>query len=266
MKLGIIGCGNMGEILLSSLIEGSMFKFEDIFVSEKDISRQNYIKDKYSAVKILDNIELVKKTDIFILAVKPQNLAEVLKEISSYVNVDKLIVSIAAGVKLSFIQKFFEINARIIRVMPNAACFVKKGISALAKGKYATENDINLVKAILLNTGEVLEINEALMDVVTAVSGSGPGYISYIIDNLIEEAIAQGLNESEARKLVFSTLSGTVQLLSQTGMNPKDLINKVASKGGTTEAALNVFNRAKLNKIIRKAVKKATLRSKKLSK
>lgn len=265
MKLGIIGCGNMGEIFLDSLVKGSVSEIKEIVVSEKDNDRGNYIKSEYK-VDVLNNVELVEFSDVVILAVKPQELDEVLSEIVSVVDSSKLIISIAAGVRISFIQSFFNEDVKVIRVMPNTACVIKKGISALSKGKFVELEDMKLIKNILSETGEVIEVEEEFMDIITAVSGSGPGYLSYIVKALIDEAVGHGLDKEIATKIVLKTLSGTAELLKSTGMKPSTLIDKVASKGGTTEAALNVFDEAKLSFIIKEAVKKAALRSKELSK
>ncbi len=265
MKVGIIGCGNMGKILIESLISIRAPEIGKIIVSDKNSKRIRDINQKYK-IEITDNLKLVKLADVIIIAVKSQALTLLLRDISDSINSSSLVISIAAGIKISFMQRFFKTNVPIIRVMPNAACLVNEGISVLARGKFVSNEDVERTVKIFGQFGETVEINEKFMDVVTAISGSGPGYIAYIINSLIQESVSQGLSKRVATKLVIKTLIGTGRLLEKTGMEPAELIKKVASKGGTTEAALNVFRKKKLGKIVREAIKSATLRSKELLK
>jgi len=265
MRIGIIGCGNMGEIFLKSIISAKISRINSIIVSDKDNKKLEYIRKKYN-IKTVDNLELVKLVDIIIIAVKPQDIALLLKQISGGITSSNLVISIAAGIKLSFIQKFLKDKVPVIRIMPNVACLVKEGISAISKGEFVNSEHIKLAKKILSQSGAVIEVEEKFMDIITAISGSGPGYISYIVDSLIRESVEQGLDKTTATRLVLKTLIGTGQLLKKTGMKPDELIKKVTSKGGTTEAALSVFDKKKVAFIIKEAVKAATSRSKQLSK
>lgn len=264
MRIGIIGCGNMGEILLQSIISAKLMESDSVIVSDKNNKRINYIKQKYD-VNPQNNLRLVRLADVIIIAVKPQDITEVLREVSNNIDASKLVISVAAGIELSFIQKFFESKIPVIRVMPNTACLVREGILAVCKGEFVNPEHIKLAKKILSQSGAVIEVEEKFMDIITAISGSGPGYISYIIDSLIKETVEHGLSKAIATKLVVRTLIGTGKLLQETKMEPNFLIEKVASKGGTTQAALSVFKEKGLQHIVKEAVKAAVIRSKELS-
>lgn len=264
MNIGIIGCGNMGQILLESLLSDKIKDIDKIFISDKDQAKLEIIKKKYN-INTSTNKDLVKVSDVVIIAVKPQDIQLLLNEISDKINNSKLIISIVAGVKIAYIESFFDRYIPVIRIMPNIACLVKEGISAVSMGSYTEDKDLKLTELIFSRLGEVISIDESLMDVVTVISGSGPGYLSFIIDNIISETILHGIEEDLAKKLILKTCIGTVKILEKTDFTPKELMNKVASKGGTTEAALNIFKEKKMDDILRNAIKSAISRSKDLS-
>ncbi len=213
--------------------------------------------------RISDNITVARRSDIIILAVKPQDIGEVLKEIKPYVK-EKLIISIAAGVTTFSIEKALP-GARVIRVMPNMPAMVGKGISAISCGRFATRRDLKITFRIFSNLGEIIEVKEKMMDAVTAVSGSGPAYYFLFTYLLAKAAEASGLKKSIALKLARATFIGAAEVIRSRKLSMEELVKKVASKGGTTEAALKVFKQEKLEAIIKKAVKHAAHRSNNLT-
>ena len=237
--IGIIGAGNMG-MAIASRIKGK------VFLSDKNR-------------RISDNVTVAKRSDIIILAVKPQDIGEVLREIRPYVK-EKLIISIAAGVATSSIEKALG-KARVIRVMPNMPAMVGKGISAVTRGRFAKPEDLKIAFGIFSKVGEVAEIKENMMDAVTAVSGSGPAYYFLFTHLLAKAGEANGLEKGLAMKLAKAAFIGAAETACRKDLSMEEFVKKVASKGGTTEAALKAFEQGKLGAIIKKAVKAAAHRS-----
>ena len=265
-KIGIIGCGNMGEAIFSRLA-ATMDKSTMLMASEMDAARRDYIQKKYGIIVQIDNNYLVKNSDVIILAVKPKDFDNVLhREVCCGVSKNKLLISIAAGIRIKYIEGIVGKDISVVRAMPNMPAVIGEAISVISRGKAAGDEDMKITREIFSAIGDVIEVDEKFMDSVTAVSGSGPAYFFYMIESLIEGAQALGLDKDTARRLVLKTALGSFKLLDSFKEDPGVLIKKVASKGGTTEAALKVFKSKKVNNIIKDALKKAAKRSKELSK
>lgn len=254
--ISIIGAGNMG-MAIASRVKGK------VLISDADTFKLRAIKCKNISIAS-NNIELAGKSNIIILAVKPQDIKRVLEEIKPYAE-KKLIISIVAGVTTSAIEKILG-RARVIRVMPNMPAMVGKGISAISRGRFAGLKDLKLVSGIFSNLGEVVEVKEKMMDAVTAVSGSGPAYYFLFTSLLAKAAEAEGLKKDLALKLAKAVFIGAAEVVVSKDIAIEELVKKVASKGGTTEAALKIFKSGKLKNIIKQAVKAASLKSSSLSK
>jgi pyrroline-5-carboxylate reductase len=265
-KIGIIGCGNMGEAILNRL-SNVLEKSVSIMASEFDAKRRDYIQSKYKIIVEIDNNEVVKFADVIILAVKPKDLEAVIRsEVCCGASKDKLLISIAAGITTKYIESIVGKDVPVIRVMPNMAATIGESISSISYGSAVTPKHMELAKEIFLTIGDVVEVDENLIDVVTAISGSGPAYFFYMIEALIEAGCAAGLKDDVARKLVLKTALGSAKLLETLKEPPAILRAKVTSKGGTTEAAIKVFESKKFKNIIKDAVKAAKARSKELQK
>lgn len=264
-RLGLIGAGNMGEALIKALrvkAQGSRVK-----VFDTNLKRRKYIRQCYKIDIARNNIALVKESDIVILAVKPQDMALVFKELTLKPHPDilrNLFISIAAGVTTRYIEDKLG-KVKVIRVMPNMAITVGEAISAIATGRFATKDDLQIVKAIFELAGKTVEVKEELMDAVTAMSGSGPAYFFYIMNSLINSGISLGLDAENSKQLVIQTALGAVRILQESNESFESLIRRVASKGGTTEAALRIFKERKLERIIKEAVLACAKRSEELS-
>lgn len=253
--IGIIGAGNMGRALVSRIRQR-------VLVSDAERGKLRFLKKRHVALA-KDNTDLVKRSGIIIIAVKPQDISGVIKEIRPFIK-DKLLISIAAGVKTDSIERALG-RARVVRVMPNMPALAGKGISAISAGRFADSKDTAKTRNIFLNVGEVVEVKEKLMDAVTAVSGSGPAYYFLFTDMLIKAGEMCGLKKGLAAKLALATFVGAAHSAAVSKISMREFIKKVASKGGTTEAALKVFEKRRLEAIVKEAVNAAHQKSLRLS-
>lgn len=277
-KIGFIGAGNMGEALVGALIKSNITEPKCIYASDASEKKLKNMSKEYGIHIRNDNFKLFLECDIIILAVKPQQMSQVLSEISG--NVDdklprkKLIISIAAGVSIRRLENLLykrlnEKNQKklpIVRVMPNTPALVLAGVSGMSANKFSSRNDINVSKTILGSAGEVIEFDEKDLDAVTAVSGSGPAYIFYFIESMITGGTKAGLSLINSEKLTLETVKGAVKLLEESNDSAETLRKKVASPGGTTEAALRVLEKTSVKASIVKAIAAAKKRSKELRK
>jgi len=268
-SIGIIGYGNMG----SAIGERLKPQFR-VWAFDKDKSKTGGLRGIKIAVDILSLINAVSAA---ILSVKPQDFDEVLKGISSAIDA-KLVISIAAGISTAYIENRLG-QVRVIRAMPNLPAKVGRGMSCLCRGSFASGGDLDIAKKLFDNLGETMPVEEPLMNAVTAVSGSGPGYFYYLLQDKPEKdwdnfaknefipaltASAQGIGFSprQARILADSTTEGSIALLRETGLSPSVLCKQVTSKGGTTEAGLKVL---KSIQCLEASVKAALRRAEELS-
>ena len=258
-KIGIIGCGNMGEAILA----GARRKFS-IAVSETCRTRQKYLKKAYR-LTTKSVADLLKVCDVAVLAVKPQNIDDVLKQFEGLALNKKLFISIAAGITTSYLEKRIGGKIRVVRAMPNLPAKIQKGVTAICKGKYSSSNDLKVASSIFDTVGKTIVVKENLVDSVTAVSGSGPGYIYLFIEEMIKAAKALGLSDKIATDLAIQSFDGSVELLKNSKDSAQVLREKVTSKGGTTQAAIDVFLKKKIDVIFKQALKAAQKRSKELS-
>ncbi|UCH82315.1 MAG: pyrroline-5-carboxylate reductase [Nitrospiraceae bacterium] len=256
MKIGFIGGGNMAEAMIKGMTSHGL---KDIIVSEPTQERRQYLNKTYDTATTASNREVVESAEIIILAVKPQNMDTVINEISFAVTENKTIVSIAAGIKLDYLTSKLN-SKKIIRVMPNTPALVQEGMSVMSLCECFSDHAVSVVREILMSIGKVITLPEKYMDAVTAVSGSGPGFIAFFIEAIIDSAIKMGLSEDDARMLSVQTAIGTARLL-DTGMSPSRLREMVTSPGGTTEAGLRTLKHKGLNDTVLAAMSAARDRS-----
>lgn len=258
--IGLIGAGNMGE----ALIIGSRKKFK-IVIHEANVQRVKYLKLKYK-VSAADLAALVKRSDIIVLAVKPQDLSNVLDQLAGQDLKKKMVVSIAAGITVAFIEGRLMQKAKVIRTMPNMPALIGEGVTAVCKGKWATAKDVKEVCGLLKGIGTTLIVKENFMDAITATSGSGPAYVFLFVECLLKAAQNVGLTPAQARDLVYRTLTGSAHLLEKSADDAATLRAKVTSKGGTTQAATDVFMAHNIEKIFTDALAAARNRARELAK
>jgi len=262
VKIGFIGGGNMAEALIKGMLQSSRFKVQDIIVSEPRGERRRELQQNYGIKTIDSNKELVAACNIIILAIKPQNMNSVLDEISELVTEEKTVVSIAAGITFAHLSSRLK-TKRLIRVMPNTPALVQEGMAVMSLCECFSDPSIAIVREIFMSTGKVITLPEKYMDVVTALSGSGPAFIALFAEAMIEGGIKRGLSKDDAIILTTQTLLGTVKLL-ETGITPQRLREMVTSPGGTTAAGLEIFEKHGFRDIIDSAVEAAINRSKEL--
>ena len=263
MKIGFIGGGNMGEALIKGLLRNGSSQNSISFI-ERNPERSHYLKQKYPAVSEISIKEIAQK-DILIFAVKPQSMRETCEELRSYVNPKTIIVSIAAGLSLSFFEIFFPENPRV-RVMPNTPALIGEGMSALCFSENCSPDAKERVRSIFENSGETIFVDESQMDIITALSGSGPAYFYLFIDCFAKAAPSLGLSFEQARKIMTQTMLGSARMLEDLSRTPEELMRQVMSPGGTTEAAIQSFQAEKIPEIIAKAVNVAVQRAEELRK
>lgn len=276
-KIGFIGAGNMGEAFVGAIIKSNILPPSMIYVSDINEDRLNILRSSYGISVLSDNVKLFSTCDIIVLAVKPQHVKQVLSQIAGQedykIHNPKLIVSIAAGITLRKIEEILyahldeksRIKLPVIRVMPNTPALVLAGMAGMSANRYASDDDVKIVRSILEAMGKVIEFNEEDIDAVTAMSGSGPAYVFYFIESMIEGGIRVGLEPNNAVALTIATLKGAVKLMEELNESPELLRRKVTSPGGTTEAALKVLDKNQVKQSIIEAIAAATNRSKELS-
>lgn len=261
-NIGVIGAGNMGAAIIKGL-KGANPK-ENIFIFEQDKKKSGEAARELK-VKETNTIEdLILRADAVIICVKPQDIDEALDNISGLNLKNKLLISIAAGIGTSYILKKIKTKTAVIRVMPNINAFVGMSVNAICRGKYAVESDMRAAEKIFGTIGKNFILPEKKIDVVTAVSGSGPAYTALFIKAMLGAAIKNKLPKLTAEEIVMQTLSGTLEMLKKYKIAPDDFVKKVMSKGGTTEAAFKVLEGSGFEKIILDAVSAACNRAKEL--
>lgn len=239
MKIGFIGGGNMAEAIIKGIVGQGSGLMREIFVSEPNEDRRQYLENTYKIKSTASNRQVAASCDIIILAVKPQNMDTVVEEISDTVTDDKTVVSIAAGTTLAYLSSRLK-TKKLIRVMPNTPALVQKGMTVMSLCECFSDRDIAVVREIFMSIGEVMTLPEKYMDAVTAVSGSGPAFIAFFIEAMIEGGVKMGLNKNDACTLAVQTAIGTAQLL-DSGISPSKMREMVTSPGGTTAAGLRAF-------------------------
>jgi len=260
--ISIIGCGKMGEAILSGLISKGYVTRSRVFVSDTCIARLKAIKNRYRVSIRSSNIDACAIADIVILAVKPQDVEPVLAQISDIIE-DKLVISIAAGKTIDFISRKAKAK-RITRAMPNTPAIVGCAMTALAYSRGMTKLDKIAAESIFNCIGKTIILDEKYMDAVTAISGSGPAYLFLFMEAMAKAAISLGLKKDTAFNLVKQTIFGSSFLQYKLNKCPASLREDVTSKGGTTEAALKVFGKRGFDNIIKEAITAAFKKSKQL--
>jgi pyrroline-5-carboxylate reductase len=264
VTLGVIGGGVMGEALLSRLIDQDVFTQDGILVSDPSESRRQFLYETYGIQVVEDNEVVVQQSGVVLLAVKPQILPRVVGQLKDTIStVRPLLLSILAGTTLHQLAESF-VGWPIIRAMPNTPATVGAGVTALATGDGVTPQHLAQARQIFASVGDVVEVPEYLMDAVTSLSGSGPGYIALVIEALADGGVAAGLPRATAMQLAIQTVKGTAELLQQSGMHPGVLKDRVTSPGGTTIAGVAELEAGGLRSALISAVLAACARSKEL--
>lgn len=260
MNILIIGGGNMGLTFAKSFINSHVVTPEQLMILEKFPERVAHLKT-LNIAKVFAEPICVKAADLIVLAVKPQNIAELFAEIREFMDNDQVVLSIMAGVTIETIREHLQVE-KIIRAMPNLPAQIGFGMTGFTATEAVSRFELGAIQNLLSTTGKTLHVEEeSAIDAITAISGSGPAYLFYFLDAMIEAAKEMGFNKGEAELLVVQTFRGALQLFQQNRFTCQDWIEKVASKGGTTEAAILTFNEANLNTLIKNGAKSALARA-----
>jgi pyrroline-5-carboxylate reductase len=263
MTVAIIGAGVMGETLLSGLIRAGR-RPDDLLVGEKRRDRAAELEERYG-VTVVSNIDAARKADTLALVVKPQDMGDLLGELSPVVRPGQLVVSLAAGITTAFIEARLPDGVAVVRVMPNTPALVDEGMAAISRGSHCDESHLAEAESLMASTGRVIQVPERQQDAVTAISGSGPAYLFFVVESMIEAGVHLGLPRGVASELVVQTVVGSAKLLRETGEHPTVLRERVTSPGGTTAAALRELEDHKVRAAFLTAVEAARDRSRSLA-
>ena len=264
MKIAFIGGGAMGEAMLSAVLNKGLSTPEAVWVSDIKKERRQHLKQKYGVTVTEDNRKATDKSDIIVLAIKPQNLAEVMPELSGHLKSTQLILSIIAGARINTLCQGLN-HRHVVRVMPNTPVQIGEGISVWTATTEVTKPQKEWTSAILGTMGKEIYVDdEKYLDMATAVSGSGPAYFFLFVESLIESAVKIGLSPDVAEELVLQTMLGSSQLLKKSGKSPAELRRMVTSPGGTTAAAMLQFEKGGFSNLVQQAVTAAYNRAKEL--
>ena len=259
VKIGVLGFGNMGGSIAKALAKEPDF---EVWVYDED-------KKKTKAIKRLkvakSSKSLIENTEVLILSIKPQDVAKFLTATKSiFLKKKILLVTIVAGLSTKVFQNQIE-GLKVIRVMPNLAVKVGESVSFMCKGKFAKKSDLEITKKIFSCIGEGAIVSESYIDKATSISGSGPGYVFYFMDAVYNQAVKLGFSKDDARQMVAQTFFGAAKLAKESDVAFEKLVKGVASKGGTTEAAVKHLDDAKFEEILGDAIEKAYKRAKELN-
>jgi pyrroline-5-carboxylate reductase len=263
MKLTFIGAGNMAEAIVAGIVNQQVVAAGDVCVTDISADRLGHFESRYGVGTSSDNAAAVAESDVIVLSVKPQIFPSVWLEIESALKPDALVVSIMAGIPSKKIAGGKPI--RVVRVMPNTPALVGEGAAGIAAGEFASEADLAVAEKLIGAVGVAVIVKEEEIDAVTALSGSGPAYVFYLLEGMLEAAEQMGLEKGAARELALATVSGAATLMKETGEDADVLRKKVTSKGGTTAAAINVMEEQGVKDAIIAALLAAQARSRELA-
>jgi pyrroline-5-carboxylate reductase len=262
-QTAILGAGVMGETLLSGLVRAGR-RVDNLLVGEKRVERARELEERYG-VAVVSNLEAAHKADTLALVVKPQDMGDLLGEIAPALRPGQLVVSLAAGITTAFIEARVPEGVAVVRVMPNTPALVDEGMAAVSPGSHCSEDHLVEAEELMASVGKVLRIPERQQDAVTAISGSGPAYLFFVVESMIEAGVHLGLPRATATDLVVQTVVGSAKMLRETGTHPVVLREQVTSPGGTTAAALRELEVHKVRAAFLSALEAARDRSRALA-
>ena len=261
MNVLIIGGGNMGSTFAEGFLSAHIIRPHQLFILEINEERAADLRQRDRGIIKTEVGDYISDVDLIVLAVKPQNVAQVYPSIRPFLKPNQLVLSIMAGVRLKSIEKGLGIK-KIIRSMPNLPAKVGIGMTAFTAQDDVNKHELIAVQNLLSTTGRAIYFDsEEMIDAATAVSGSGPAYVFYFMNAMIETAMELGFNESQAELLVWQTFMGAMHLHNKNNLSCADWIKRVSSKGGTTEAAISLFKETEVETNIRQGLKAAFKRA-----
>jgi pyrroline-5-carboxylate reductase len=264
-KVAFLGGGRMGEALVSGLIRSGGRSTDEIMVTSRREERSQELAATYGIGSTLSNADAVAWADVLVLMVKPQDMDALLSQIREHVTHEHLVVSFAAGIRTSFVEKRLPDGVRVVRVMSNVAVLVDEAMSVVASGSNAEDRHLEVAEELLGYVGRVIRLKEVHLDAITATSGSGPAYFFLLAEAMIEACILLGLSRDVATELIIQTMLGSAKMLRDTGKHPVELREMVTSPGGTTIAAIRHLEEAGVRAAFLNAIDAARHRSAELA-
>ncbi|MFQ5962840.1 MAG: pyrroline-5-carboxylate reductase [Candidatus Scalinduaceae bacterium] len=265
-RIGFIGGGKMGEALVKGILKANLSAIDRIMISDVDKKRCQIIENETRIQTTQENRKVTSNSDIIILAVKPNMMGDIMEELKSDLTPKHLVVSIAAGIPLYFIESHLNKDCRVVRVMPNTPCLVGETAAGYALGKNATQNDGKLVGEIFDAVGKSYLLEEKYLDAVTGLSGSGPAFVYMVIEALSDGGVKMGLPRDVSTALAAQTVLGAAKMVLKSGMHTGELKDSVTSPEGTTIEGIHALEKGGIRNALIDAVEAATKKSKKLGK
>jgi pyrroline-5-carboxylate reductase len=263
MTVAILGAGVMGETLASGLVRAGR-DTKDLLLTERRPERAAELREKYG-VDVVSNLEAAKRAETLVLVVKPQDMTQLLEEVAGEVRAGQLVISLAAGITTALIESRLAEGVAVVRVMPNTPALVDEGMAAIAPGSHCDDDHLHEAEQLLRSVGRVVHVPEYQLDAVTAISGSGPAYLFFVVEAMIEAGVHLGLPRTTATELVVQTVVGSAKMLRETGEHPIVLRERVTSPGGTTAAAVRELEDHKVRAAFMTALEAARDRSRALA-
>jgi pyrroline-5-carboxylate reductase len=264
-NVALLGGGKMAEALISGLIRSGGRTPDELMVTARRDERARELAGKYGIAATLDNAEAARWANVLVLMAKPQDMEALLGQIREHVTTDDLVISFAAGIRTSFVEKHLPDGVPVVRVMSNVPVMVDEAMSVVSSGTHATEEHLAVAEELLGYVGKVLRLAESHLDAVTATSGSGPAYFFLLAEAMIEACILLGLSRDVATDLIIQTMLGSAKMLRDTGKHPVELREMVTSPGGTTISAIRHLEEAGVRAAFLNAIDAARRRSEELA-
>jgi pyrroline-5-carboxylate reductase len=264
-NIGFIGCGKMAQAMIEGMIKSKLVQPGAIMASAVTDETLRSVKEKYDIAVTKNNLEVAKHADLLILAIKPNIHDAVLNEIAEAVDEQKVIITIAAGISLEYIESFFQTKMKVVRAMPNTPSLVGEGMSAICHNHQVNQEDLEKVLLIFNSFGKTEVLVEKLMDSIPAISGSSPAYVYMFIEALADGGVKQGIPRKQAYKLAAQAVLGAAKMVLETERHPGELKDDVCTPGGATIEAVATLEQEKFRSAILTAMDQCTNKSKQLS-
>jgi pyrroline-5-carboxylate reductase len=257
-----LGAGSIGEAMISGMLASQLLTPQKITISNrKKPERLQMLHDRYGVCISQDKKSDIQRSDIVILAIKPFDIVAALREIAPAIDAHHLIISVVAGASTQVIEESLPVSVPVIRAMPNTSSIVQASATAISPGRWATPSSVAMAKELFAAMGICSVVDESLLPAVTGLSGTGPAYIYYIVEALLEAGLLCGLDKVTCQELLLQTVFGAGKMLQDTGRDPAELRRQVTSPRGTTMAAMDVLDQAGIKHVIIQAVQRATQRA-----
>ena len=260
-RIGFIGCGKMAGAIIKGIIKSNFITPDKVLASKSNPDNLNETAQKLGIKVVLDNKEVAKFGDIIFIGVKPNQVKVVLEEIKTCIAPEKIVVSMAAGVKVSKIEEYLP-NTKVIRVMPNTPVLVNEGMTGVNKGRLANDSDLEQIQAIFNSIGKSVVVEENQMDIVTAISGSGPAFFYKVINDIARAGEKLGLDYEKALLLSIQTALGSAKMALNRTVSMEELISNVATKGGCTRVGVDIMDGVNTDKIFTEVIEKTAKKAK----